>query len=100
MPIELVHGFLAISADMYPDGRFSLIGGGFDALEVPSFPATVLSLAIIARVRVPIREDDRPHQVRVLIYRPDGTLMQEAGPTILEAVVRPGPRIGPLELGI
>ena len=37
MPIELVHGFLAISADTYPEGRFSVLGGGFEAIEVSAY---------------------------------------------------------------
>ena len=49
--MELVHGFLAISAEMH-DGRFSLIGGGFDGVQVPAFPAAMMSLCLIARVRV------------------------------------------------
>jgi hypothetical protein len=100
VPIEFVHGFLAISAEMSPDGRFSLLGGGFDGVEVPSFPAMILSLSLIARVRVPNEEADRPHPVRVLVYQPDGTLMRECGPTIVDVRNRRGPRIGPFERGM
>jgi hypothetical protein len=100
MPLEFVHGFLGISADPYPDGRFSVLGGGFDAVEVPSFPAFILSLVIVARVRAPTAEADRPHLVQVRLYNPDGTLMRECGTTTVDVRDRPGPRIGPFERGM
>lgn len=100
MPLEVVHGFLAIAADLYPDGRFSVIGGGFDAVEVPSFPAFILSMAMVVRVRVPIEESDRLHPVVVRLYNPDGTLMRECGQTTVDVMNRPGPQIGPFKEGM
>lgn len=100
MPMELVHGFLALSAEMSREGNFSLLSGGIDGIEVPAFPATILSLSIVARVRVPIEESDRPHPVRILVYFPDGILMRDCGITTVDVRNRPGPRIGPFERGM
>ncbi len=100
MPLELVHGFLAISAEMSMDGRFSLLGGGFDAVEVQAFPALIMSMVIVARVKVPSEECDQPHPVRVRLYNPDGTPMRDCGVTNVDVRNRPGPRIGPMATGM
>jgi hypothetical protein len=100
MPIELVHGFLAISADTYPDGRFSVLGGGFEAIEVPAYPTFIPALSVIARVRIPYEEADRPHEVQAAVYGPDGELILRSGPTTLARVGGIGPRIGPIEHGV
>lgn len=98
MPIEFVHAFLATSADLYRDGRFAVLGGGFDAIEVSSLPATIPLLSVVARVRVPPVESDRPHEVRVIVYRPDGEPIRE-NVNLINPIDHPGPRIGPLERG-
>jgi hypothetical protein len=104
MPIELVHGFLAISADTSPDGRFSVLGGGFEAIEVPAYPTFIPALSVIARVRIPYADADReeadqPHEVEAAVYGPDGGLIHRSGPAVLARVERIGPRIGPIEHG-
>lgn len=100
MPTEFIHGFLASSADIYPDGRFALLGGGFDAIEVPSFPILVPALAIIARVRVPVEEADRDHLVYGLIRHPEGRVLRRIDATTIRPIGRRGPQIGPLQDGL
>lgn len=98
MPMQLIHGFLALSAEMH-EGKFSLLGGGFDALEVPTFPAALVSLAIVARIRVPHAEADRVHLASILIRDPDGTLLGENS-TEVDVRNRPGPRVGAFAEGM
>jgi hypothetical protein len=100
MPIELVHGFLASYANLDQEGRFSVIGGGVDAIAVPTFPASVPVFAIVARLRVPADEGSRSHRVDTRVYRPDGTLIRTAEPVTINPIEEAGPRIGPLEHGI
>lgn len=100
MPIEFVHAFLATGADTYPDGRFAVIGGGFDAIEVPAFPIMVPVLVVVARVRIPVEEAARPHHIRAEVIRPNGTSLRVTAATTISDADRPGPRIGPLERGM
>lgn len=99
MPIELIHGFLVISAESSQDGKFSLLGGGFDAIEVPAFPAAILSLAIIVRIRIPHDEAGRPHLVRARMVGP-GELNVAFPATNIDVRNRPGPHVGPFKDGM
>ena len=61
MPLAWVHGFLSISAEMYRDLNVSMLNRCMDGVEVAAFPAMILSLSIVARVRVAIDESDQLH---------------------------------------
>ncbi len=98
MPLHFVDAFLATSADLYQDGRFSVLGAGFDAIALESIPTTVPALAMIVRLRIPIVEIDHPHHIAVHIHGPDGGLIRRTDPVLI-AVVQPGPWIGKLERG-
>jgi hypothetical protein len=73
VPAELLHAFLASAAELLPDGRFSVLGGGIDGIVLPAFPAVIPSLAIIVRIRFARADMGVPHSIRALAKKPDGT---------------------------
>ncbi len=100
MRTELVHAFLASSAELLADGRFCVLGGGIDAIGVPAFPVVLPVLAVVARFRVPPEQSGRVHQITVNAVGPEGASIGSSGPVGLNPYDQIGPRIGPLEYGI
>jgi hypothetical protein len=53
--------FVANAATILDDGTFNVIGGGFDTVTAPSFPAAQPAMVLIARVLFESQELGREH---------------------------------------
>jgi hypothetical protein len=70
--MRLNFAFLAQAAELVPDGRFFVLGGGIDRITIPSFPGVIPSLALVAELLFSGDEYAQPYPVRVTVTRPDG----------------------------
>jgi len=71
--MQLQYAILADSAQILPDGKFVIVGGGVEYISAPSFPAMNPSLALVVRLTVSSPEVGREHQFRLELLMPDGT---------------------------
>lgn len=69
--MKLAYAFLADAAQVNPDGKFSVSGGGVEILTAPGFPVLTPSLSLLIRLIVEQDELDRPHQLRLELLDPD-----------------------------
>jgi hypothetical protein len=58
--MELSFAFFASAAEVSPDGRFNLLGGGVDRLQVSTLP-TFLPASLVVRFTVPPDAAGREH---------------------------------------
>jgi len=70
--MQLGFAFLADAAVATPDGKIGVLGGNFDTLFVAAAPAVHGILALVVNLRVQPAECGHPHQLRVLLWDPDG----------------------------
>ncbi len=70
--MRLAFAFLADAAQSTPDGKLWVLGGDFEDLFVPEFPAMHGALALVVRLRVPPLECGQPHRLRVEFVDSDG----------------------------
>jgi hypothetical protein len=70
--MKLDFAFLADAATISDDGRFAVVGGGFDVIQSATFPAIKHAMALVGRVVFEPREFDKPHIIRGAIIGPDG----------------------------
>jgi hypothetical protein len=70
--MEFRFAFLANGAEVGPDGRFFVLGGGIDGISVPSVPIRFPALAALARFHFPQEECQGQHQVELTLTLPDG----------------------------
>jgi hypothetical protein len=70
---------------MTQDGRFFVLGGGIDGIDVLSLPAFVPLISVVACVYFPANECPRDCDFRARISRPDGTDLGVEGKTPLKA---------------
>lgn len=73
--MELSYAFVADSAQ-YVDGKLYALGGDFDTIVAPKFPATHPALALVLKLRVQPLECARRHQLRVALIDADGKPIQ------------------------
>ncbi len=71
--MDLGFAFLANAAEVGPDGRFYVLGGGIDGITAASVPALLPAVAVVASVRFSAEECGRSHKLRLTITRPDGS---------------------------
>lgn len=71
--MQLQYAILADSAQILPDGKFVIMGGGVEYINAPSFPAMNPSLALVVRLSVNSQEVGHEHQFRLELLMPDGT---------------------------
>jgi len=71
--MELRFAFVANSAEVSADGRFFVLGGGIDGIEVREIPTTLPALAVVFRIH--FLQDECGHEYRIGLYMacPDGT---------------------------
>jgi hypothetical protein len=65
--------FLANSAEVGPDGRFYVIGGGIDSLGVPSIPLAFPALALLLELYFEPEECGRRFEISLTLTLPDGS---------------------------
>lgn len=68
--MELDFAFLADAADV-SSGKLFVMGGAFDTIHVPGFPATHPSLAVALRLLLSPVDLDRKHQLQILLLDAD-----------------------------
>lgn len=69
--MELDFAFLADAADV-SQGKLFVMGGAFDTVHVPGFPATHPSLAVVVRLLLSPNDLDREHELQILLLNADG----------------------------
>jgi hypothetical protein len=57
--MHLVDAFFASAAEVTPDGRCFILGGGIEALLVPQLNVTIPSIAMLARIHFDLEECNR-----------------------------------------
>lgn len=70
--MQLQYAILADAAQILPDGKFVIMGGGIEYINAPSFPTMNPSLALVVRITVDPQEVGREHQFRLELLKPDG----------------------------
>ncbi len=68
--MELDFAFLADAADVSM-GKLFVLGGAFDTIHVPGFPATHPVLAVVIRLLLSPNDLDRKHKLEVLLLDAD-----------------------------
>jgi hypothetical protein len=69
--MELDFAFLADAADV-PLGKLFVMGGAFDTIHVPGFPAVHPMLAVVVRLLFKPHDLDRKHDLEILLLDADG----------------------------
>jgi hypothetical protein len=75
--MRLGYAFVANAAEVGQDGRFFVLGGGIDGIEVPAVPAVMPALAIVVNISFEPEECGEVHRFRMTLTGPDGN---DAGP--------------------
>ena len=68
--MELDFAFLADAADVSL-GKLFVLGGAFDTIHVPAFPATHPILAVVIRLLLGPNDLDRKHKLEILLLDAD-----------------------------
>ena len=77
--MELDFAFLADAADVpMPTGKLFVLGGAFDTIYVPGFPATHPTLAVVVRLLLSPNDLDRKHTLEILLLDADGHTIASA----------------------
>lgn len=69
--MELTYVILADAAELSPNGKFSLLGGGIENIFAPTFPAIHPGLALVVRLRARSSEVEQDHKFHVDIIGPN-----------------------------
>ncbi len=83
--MDLRFAFVANSAEVGPDGRFFVLGGGIDGISLREVPTVYPALAILCRIHFLQVECGLEHRIRLSITNPDGTV----GPVLPECATTP-----------
>ena len=75
--MELDFAFLADAADV-PMGKLFVLGGAFDTIHVPGFPAMHPMLAVVVRLLFKPHDLDRKHELEILLLNADGKQVASA----------------------
>jgi hypothetical protein len=99
--MKLVYAILADAAEVGPNGKTYLLGGEFENIFVPSFPALHSPLALLMRFDGEPAEFGIEHRLEVQVVDPDKVirspmLVMDFVPHLSEA--RPGPKDRPARL--
>lgn len=68
--MDLDFAFLADAADV-SQGKLFVLGGAFDTIHVPAFPATHPALAVVLRFLLGPHDLDRKHNLEILLLDAD-----------------------------
>jgi hypothetical protein len=77
--MHFVDVFFANGAEITPDGRFHVIGGGFEIMLIPPIGGTLQILYMVARIHFEPAECQKPYSLQVTATRPDGSDMGVVG---------------------
>lgn len=69
--MELIYVILADAAQVHPDGKFSLLGGGIENINALTFPAIQSGIALVVKLGARAAEAKEPHDFRVDITGPN-----------------------------
>src|SRR6187431_1998131 len=75
--MELDFAFLADAADVAL-GKLNVLGGAFDTINVPGFPATHPALAVVVRLLLSPNDLDRKHDLQILLLDADAKHLASA----------------------
>jgi hypothetical protein len=68
--MELIYVIPADAAQVSPNGKFSLLGGGIENINAHSFPAVQPGFALVVRLRVLASEAEQDHKFSIDIIGP------------------------------
>jgi hypothetical protein len=75
--MRLFYAITADAAQFTPDGRLWVLGGDFDTIYSPQFPAVHSAMTLAVKLLATPRESEREHQLRVELVDADGQPFQE-----------------------
>lgn len=87
--MELAFAFFAKAAEFLPDGRFSALGGGIEAVRSRRLPAAIDSLCLVLKFRLKLEECRAAHRVRVRPRDPEGNVAAEDFSYLAGPIPRP-----------
>jgi Family of unknown function (DUF6941) len=90
--MEVEFAFLADAAQVSPDGKLYVLGAGVDRLMAAQFPAVHPLLTLVVKLKLHATECERPHQVEVELWDPDGQTIGAKVETGFSAPRQPGSR--------
>jgi hypothetical protein len=70
--MQLAYAMFADAAQVGADGKVSIIGGDFDTINAPSFPALHPNLAIVLRLSITKDECGQEHRLSISLSGPLG----------------------------
>jgi|SRR5579859_1351047 len=92
--MQLGYAIIADAAQVLPDGKVNMLGGDFDTIYAPAFPARHNALAFVVKLLFStLSEVETQHQVRVDLTDPKG-----GNHTLGSTVVIPEAKSGAPEL--
>ena len=71
--MEIEFTFLADAAQASTDGKLHVLGAGIDRLLAGQFPAVHPAITLVLKLRLHAAECDRPHNLEVELWDPDGS---------------------------
>ncbi len=74
--MQFAYGFLADAVQTSNDGKFNVLGGGFESIFVREFPTAHPVMGLFVKIDVLPAECDKPHDLKIELWDPDGTLVQ------------------------
>lgn len=93
--MKLSFAFLANCAELAPDGRFHVIGGGINGFSVAALPGVLPPMAVIANVHFPPDECGPEYLLRMRLVLPDGDVSDlESTQTLRTGVAHQAPYVG------
>jgi hypothetical protein len=75
--MDLDFAFLADAADV-ASSKLYVMGGAFDTIYVPGFPATHPLLAVVLRLLLGPHDLDRKHKLDIILFDADGRTIASA----------------------
>lgn len=69
--MQLEFAFLADAAQVTPDGKFTVLGGGLNVIYAPQFPALHPSLSIVTKLNIDNKDElEVEHTLRAELFNP------------------------------
>jgi hypothetical protein len=75
--MDLDFAFLADAADV-ASSKLYVLGGAFDTIYVPAFPAVHPALAVVLRLMLVPHDLDRMHKLDIVLHDADGRVLASA----------------------
>src|ERR1700730_19299265 len=68
--------FLADSAIAHPDGKFYVLGGGFDTVVAAQFPSVVSQFSVVNKVEFSEEDLEHPHLLQINVTDEQGIALE------------------------